>query len=292
MDQLDEATLHYQALLQHHPDHALAKMGMARIANRHGRHDEALGHLVSIANAATTRKAANNLLAEIHARLGNKSAAQMARSKAADFPRDDSWPDPLADDIARQRTGLRVGLAQADQLLSAGRIEESLAILGGLLRDYPQEAWAYVLVGRAQLEQGDFAAAADALRQALQLAPESPQAHFYLGVALHRQGDVSGALSSFRRAVECEPAFAVAHYNIGSCLIELGDADQAMNHLRTALRCRPDYAPAHEDLGLLLADSGEMREAIVHLREAIRLNPNREKARARLRELGGTDKSL
>ena len=61
---------------------------------------------------------------------------------------------------------------------------------------------------RAAAGEGDFAAAAEVLEQALERAPGWAAAWFALGEARERLGDRDGAAEAYRAAVRCDPADA------------------------------------------------------------------------------------
>src|SRR5512144_57505 len=64
---------------------------------------------------------------------------------------------------------------------------------------------ALIQAGIAHERAGDLAAAAEAYRKALQLAPKSAVAHDRLGFTLGQQGDTEGAVEECRKAVALDP---------------------------------------------------------------------------------------
>jgi Flp pilus assembly protein TadD len=185
----------------------------------------------------------------------------------------------------RLRTGRQVRLARADLLLSQERWSEAITLLQGLVRDYPDSDWAWLLLGRAFLGRRDLPAAEQALRKAAQLAPASIEVQFYLGVVLLLQEDPRGAAACFRRATEIKPDFAEAHHNLGHCLLRQGDPTGAVEAFRRAIRGKPNYSDAHRDLGDVLAKRGQITEAIVELGYACRLNPADAKSKSLLEQV-------
>src|SRR5207249_10400139 len=65
------------------------------------------------------------------------------------------------------------------------------------------EAWCGL--GSAQTSVGEYAAAADCLGRAVELAPDCGEAHHELGKALFDLGQVDEALAEFRRAAGLLP---------------------------------------------------------------------------------------
>ncbi len=169
-----------------------------------------------------------------------------------DFARaDDAYGAAIARDpdldLARRRAAalalrgrevaLRVGQKDAAEQLRLGAVRY-LAGLGARLleRKVPAEAeaafrdaariapeaWGVrVDLGRCLYEQGRFAAAENAIREGLGLAPaaESALGYFHLGVLMERQDRRADAEAALRRALELDPSLAPAQ----AALARLGD---------------------------------------------------------------------
>jgi len=270
---LDEAEDQFRHLLQRHSDHGRAHLDLARLAVERGDLPASLDHLHHSGADKRTQKASCVLAAEVHQRLGNPAAADQQRHQAAQLPEDPPWPDPLMEEVQRLRTGKQVRLARADRLLSQGQQAEAIALLKGIVHDYPDSDWAWLLLGRAFLGRKELPAAEEALRRAAQLTDASIEVQFYLGVVLLLREDPSAAATCFRRATEIKPDFAEAHHNLGHCLLRQGDRKGAVEAFRRAVHCKPQYSDAHRDLGELLAQDGQLAEAFVQLRDAFQLNP-------------------
>src|SRR5207237_7663339 len=114
-------------------------------------------------------------------------------------------PDPSMEEIWRLRTGKQVRLARADQLLSQGQHAEAIALLNGIVHDYPDSDWAWLLLGRAFLGRNEVPAAEEALRRAAKLTDASIEVQVYLGAALRLRADPRAAASCFRRAAGIKP---------------------------------------------------------------------------------------
>jgi tetratricopeptide (TPR) repeat protein len=64
---------------------------------------------------------------------------------------------------------------------------------------------ALIGMGNVYIQQGDYAAAIEALQQAIEQAPDSPQAYYALGEAYARSGDTSNACEAYARFLEQDP---------------------------------------------------------------------------------------
>jgi tetratricopeptide (TPR) repeat protein len=278
LDRLDEAEQHFRRLLEQNPRHPRAQLGLARLYHQRGDPRASLRYLVLPQTDARTRKAACQLLAEIQHRLGNESAAEEARQRAARLPEDPFWPDALNEEATALRTGRNAALLRARKLVKEGRTLEAVALLQNTVRDYRDADDAWLQLGQAFLGLKDPQAAEQALRRATELAPRSHINVYYLGAALIVRGDRPAALACFRKAVQLKPDFGPAHHNLGNCLVAAGDPAGAIDAYRTAVRCEPNLFEAHVALAALLTKKGQHAEALVHAQHALRLRPGDAKA--------------
>jgi len=246
---------------------------------------ESIAHLDHCVADVHARKAANLLLAQVRERLGNKSAAEQALRQATDLPNDRAWLDRFQDEVEELMVGKQKLLALADGLIRQNRCPDALRLLQRTVQEYPDSAWAYVMIGRACIASRDLSAAEQALLKATELGPDVPEAHSELGVALILQKKYQAAATCFRKATELKPDFALAHYNLGHSLKEQGDEAGAIAAFRTVINCKPDYGAAHFNLAMLLVKRGQRDEALVHLRHAVRLNPTDPSAKKLLEQV-------
>ncbi|MGA7080218.1 MAG: sulfatase-like hydrolase/transferase [Terriglobales bacterium] len=73
-------------------------------------------------------------------------------------------------------------------------------------------------------------------------------AQYALGAALARKGQYAEAANHLRKAIELQPDSAWAHYLIGATLVKTGDFKTAIVHLEIAAGRLPGFAPAHLSL--------------------------------------------
>jgi tetratricopeptide (TPR) repeat protein len=285
LGRLDEAARHLERVLQQEPGNARAFLDLGRIASEQGELDKTISQLDRAVADPHTRKAARILLAQTYERLGNKTAAEQELHRAQELPNDLVWPDPYKDDLVNLRVGKQIALAHADQLIHQGHYVQAVQLLQRVVQEYPDAAWAWVMMGRAHLGKKDYGAAEQALHKATELGPELAEAQFYLGVAYFFQKNYAAATTCFRKATQLKPDFALAYYNLGHSLKEQGDDMGALAAFRTAISCQPEYAAAHYNLAMLLVKKGQWDEALVHLRHAVQLNPADPQARKLLEQV-------
>jgi tetratricopeptide (TPR) repeat protein len=155
----EEARAEYEAILAVSPDHARARLGLARLLVTGGDADAALVALGSAVDHPSTRRAAREFAAQLAARQGDRAGAERSLSAAAALPPDTPWPDdPLATELPRRRVGKRSRIKLVSQLEKEGQIAEADALSRRIEEDHPE---IYLFVeGRIQLEKGNPAAAA------------------------------------------------------------------------------------------------------------------------------------
>lgn len=150
----------------------------------------------------------------------------------------------------------------------AGRLDEAERDYRAILKDDPDCAEAWHLLGVIALQRGDPEAAEPLLEKAVDLSPDNAKFLNNYGVAAERQGRTRDAAVRFAKAEALDPTFAEAHYNHGTALQALGRLEDAMLAFRRALDLEPMHARAHSNLGAVLKASGDTDAAIRHFRAA------------------------
>jgi superkiller protein 3 len=170
------------------------------------------------------------------------------------------------------RTGERANIKRAQKLLDVGRTSQAVMLLQQMVADYPHSATCWLMLGRALVHQQDWPAAEQALKKALERAPENPEIHVQMGVALYCQWNPRAAVH-FRKAIEIQPDCAAAYYNLALWLVRIHDDAGAIAAFRRAIQIQPDLSDAYLGLGSQLARQGHVAEAVGHLQRARELKP-------------------
>jgi len=113
---------------------------------------------------------------------------------------------------------------------------------------------------------------------------EISRLHCNIGCNLRLNGEYGAAIERFRRALEIDPDYARAHAELGSALVaqaeECRGAEKprrlrtALDHLRRSVELEPDYEWSRMYLGRVLWSLGKTREALVHYEAAVRIDPS------------------
>ena len=132
----------------------------------------------------------------------------------------------------------------------------------------------YEAEGIRALRDGDWATAAAAFRQGLELQPEDAALRHRLGSALYAAGDTVSATREFEDVVRRSPAFVKAHVSLGVILNLSGRYREAVGRFSAAIRADPNFPEGHLGLGEALRMSGDLQSCLAHYERAITLDPS------------------
>ncbi len=162
---------------------------------------------------------------------------------------------------------LLVCLSAAAPAIPTGAVEESPdpSAGGGYDEIYEQ--------GRAAMRAREFATAAKAFQQAVDLRPHEVDAWFRLGLARSANDESEAAIAAYRKAAEMDPAHAETRNNLGNVLFRRGDFEQALAWYERALAIKPDYMLALYHQGWVLRHYNRNEEAEAAFRHCFELTP-------------------
>ena len=167
----------------------------------------------------------------------------------------------------------------------AGTLAQSETLWKDTIRKNPGCWMAYDILGSDLAQKGQWQAAMEHFRKALELRPDYPKAHSNLANVLYDRGQVTEAFSHFEEALRINPDAAEVHYNYGTALAEQGGLEQAIQHYDKAIHLRPDFMQVHYNLGSLYARAGNFQQAIRHFTEVLRIDPGHRGAKNSLRRV-------
>ena len=134
-------------------------------------------------------------------------------------------------------------------------------------------AFATMILARADLEEGRYREAADGYRRYATLVGPSADAHHWQAIALSRLGNADQAIAEEDAAIGLDASDADAHELRGGLLASRGRTDAALADLRAAVALAPDRASFHVGLARVLLDTGKPAEAEAEIRRALELQP-------------------
>jgi cytochrome c-type biogenesis protein CcmH/NrfG len=127
--------------------------------------------------------------------------------------------------------------------------------------------------GIGLLAQGDLTGAAFAFGKVTDAQPENPDGWVNIGRVRVQEGNDAAAEQALEQALALSPHLARAHYFYARALRNEGKYDEAMTHLREVLKQYPYDRVVHDDLGRILFLERRYSEAIQEFQATISIDP-------------------
>jgi len=213
------------------------------------------------------------------ARVGGLLAGHGRR--IANPPQVDNLPHKSALIVVLLASGLalaqRKPVDEAWDLLAAGKREQAISVLRGIIKANARDADARLLLGSVLAEAGNRAESIPQLEEGVRLLPNSAEAHHALGEAFHNFGEIKAARAEFEKAVKLDPGFGQAQADLGAGLFQAGEFEAAAEHLDRAIQIfghSPDSAYPRYLRAKVYTDRNEVEKAAAALHEAVTLRPD------------------
>jgi putative PEP-CTERM system TPR-repeat lipoprotein len=253
----------YRSVLDGHPEHVRATVGLALAAAVQGREQEALDRLAGFLDAHPGAAEAWLLRGEILSRASRYSEAQAAFEQASsEIGRGMGLPQQLS-----ALTGL------ADAQLARGANDEARATLQRMRSLAGGATQTRMITARLALIDQDYASAVAQLQPVARAAPNFAPARFLLGAALLAQGNLEQAESHLSALVQMTPENVEARKLLAKTRLRLQRYDSAMQVLTPAMQ-GDAFDP---ELSSLLSEAklqtGAQAEAIEILEQAALRDP-------------------
>jgi tetratricopeptide (TPR) repeat protein len=204
--------------------------------------------------------------ADVFERLGRASDAlelrgRIAAMRAAAQTPPGTSPVPLE------------ALLEARRMLAAGRPQDAISFLHGVLLAQPSCMPALELEAEAFLEAGKLDDAYSVLRTAL-LGNEKPDLLMALGEVELRRGRLTGARDAFRRVVEVDAGNDRAWAALGLLAARMGDPGSAREALDKALAANGTLFEARVVRAEIALADAQPTAAFQHLQRALQVKPD------------------
>jgi tetratricopeptide (TPR) repeat protein len=182
--------------------------------------------------------------------------------------RANSLIDTVLNDDSNEYEALRLKL---EIELERHNFKNVANLAGRMTKNAPNDPWNWGALGDAQLELGNYDAAADAYQRMVMLRPDLAS---YNRAAWYRflANDQPGAIAIMKAAINAGSSSAE---NVAWCMVELGkihfkagQIEDAAKAYQSALRVFPNYHPALAGIGLVEAARGDFKSAIVNYKQA------------------------
>jgi tetratricopeptide (TPR) repeat protein len=160
----------------------------------------------------------------------------------------------------------------------------------------PTLAEAHASLGLIRHNQGDYAAAEQALERAIELNPNYTMAHVWHGLVLTSQGRYREAAAHMRDAFRLDPLSPIINANVGFDALRFGDYAEAAARFAAAIEIDPAFPVPYSAMARLNAARGSLEEALGWIERAIERAPGRAFYLSRkgliLAQLGRTDAAV
>jgi tetratricopeptide (TPR) repeat protein len=230
LNRLSDAREQFQSAVATFP--AVARNGLGEIALREGHFSEAIDHFRAVLERVPTATSVHYSLAMAYRGAGrlDDARAQLQRRGSGTV----KMADPIVDSLQ--------SLVRGERLL--------------------------VIHGRRLYDAGQFDAAADAFRRALDVSPDSAAARGNLGLALSQLGRLDEAVDNLQRAFRDAPDDVAIRSTLVRGLLRLARYDDAIAVLRRVNSLDPDNEETIVSLAILLSNRARFGEALALLEEA------------------------
>ncbi|MCT7990632.1 tetratricopeptide repeat protein [Laspinema sp. D6] len=164
--------------------------------------------------------------------------------------------------------------ALARQDYEAGNFANAQRRCRVLLRQYPNQAQGWQLLGAIAHQGGKIHTAVGYYKQAIAADSHYLPAYINLGAALRSLGKTSEAISYLAQAIAVDSHCLAAHYNLGNALSDEGHFQEAIAHYRQVIALDAHHSQAHYHLGNALQEVGNVTEAVAQIQQATTLDPS------------------
>ena len=176
--------------------------------------------------------------------------------------------DAKGDDGAPET--LRLDLAEA--MLRLGKVPSADSEAKSYVKDHPDDAEGYALVGRIAAHRGKARDARPALERALELLPGYAPAAVLLAEVLHDLKEPAQARSVLATALAQYSSNPELRIGLAEDQVRAGELDAALTTLEALVAERKRYAPGHAHLGHVHRLVDEMKEAEASARTALSID--------------------
>lgn len=230
---------------------------------------------------------------------------------------------PVAEGEEQVELGQEGALALAVSLHRKGEVKSAEALYLTILEEWPDNADAWHLLGMLHFQCDRESKGVEAVRQALELAPNFSDAHANLGNMLLNRGRITEAEHHLNRALilnkealaprialsvlmrarnqldqaetmlrplldsEAGSKIAAVHNSYANILSARGDLEGALKHYRLVYELDPALSLTQGRMGLMLAYLGRLDEAVTMFRQRLKHRPDDVTALHLLAACGG-----
>jgi len=139
----------------------------------------------------------------------------------------------------------------------SGNKERNKYLLKALIKRYPDEKNAHLLLGRFAYNDNDFEKALEHFQIALDIDPIFKRAQNFLAYSYSGLNNYDSAITAINRYVELSPNEPNPYDSQGDIYARFGKLDLAIESYKRALDINPEFANSRLQLGLMHAFNGQ-----------------------------------
>lgn len=170
-------------------------------------------------------------------------------------------PRPVID-VRRPTPEQAEKASDAKAMIASGRHAEAIRSFEELLDENPSLTIAYVGIGQAYEDLGQYRRAEPAFARATRLDPKDFDAQFGYGKVLRALGKLKEAARAYQQAISIRPEDLGSLSGLGGTFIELDMPSSAIPPIERAIELDPDNGEARSMLGTACMLAGRLEDAI------------------------------
>lgn len=268
-DDLVNAQKHFQSQNDKDKPHPLATVGLACIAVKAGRVDEASKLFNQALELDNEDVDILTKSAQFFAQVGEEARACELYERALQL-------HPEISGVAGSLAAL---------LFSQAQFERAVQFYDKAIKEQPDNPDLRNDLGNCYYRLNDFEAAQREYRAALEFEQAGSITHRNLGLALARLGRTQESIDTFERFLGLEPDQVELFHVLGDLYVAQGDIATAIGYYEKSLSVNPTSVPVLFALSECYLQLGHQDSAIMGYRRVSQMSPDFEPAKARLKEL-------
>lgn len=143
-----------------------------------------------------------------------------------------------------------------------------------ILKVKPDTALAFVLIGLANTQLGQYDIADSVFGKAIEREPNNSEHFVNRGTVKYYQKKLTDATNDFKKALTLKPSQANALNALGLIAVDKNQLDSAKNYFEQALRLIPDQPYFLNNLGYVYMIQKDLPKAVTLINKSITLDPD------------------
>ena len=161
---------------------------------------------------------------------------------------------------------------KGNALLGENDIHGAIAEFKKAIAANPGSAEAYVNLGTAYNDLGQYDSGIEVLNSAMKLKPNMPEIYINLGTCYYQTKKYKEGIANYNTALKLRPNYPEAFIGIGQTYMAV-NADSALKYTRKGLALNPDYVVGQFNLGLIYIAKKDITDANESFKKTLQLKP-------------------